>query len=56
MLNKKDSEKENAVKLVRETLKKIIAVKRFRQLRQMAIPYAKAKGVITDKDILGNEK
>lgn len=56
MLNKRDSEKDNAVKLVSETLKKIIAFKRFRQLRQMTISYAKSKGILTDKDILGSEK
>lgn len=42
--------------LVRESLRKFVAVERFRLLREMTIPYAKANGVLTDEDILGSEK
>jgi predicted transcriptional regulator len=42
--------------LVRESLRKFVAVERFRQLREMTTPYAKSAGVLTDDDILGSEK
>jgi predicted DNA-binding protein len=42
--------------LVRESLRKFVAVERFHLLREMTIPYAKSEGVLTDEDILGSEK
>jgi predicted transcriptional regulator len=36
--------------LVRESLQKHIAVYRFRQLRNMALPFAEAQGILTDED------
>jgi predicted DNA-binding protein len=42
--------------LVRESLRKFVAVERFRQLREMTTPYAKSKGILTDEDILGSGK
>ena len=37
--------------LVRESLRRYIAVYRFRKLQNMVIPFAKAKGILTDKDV-----
>ena len=36
--------------MVRESLQKRIAVYRFRQLRNMALPFAEAQGILTDED------
>ena len=36
--------------LVRESLQKYIAVYRFRQLRNMVLPFAEARGILTDED------
>jgi metal-responsive CopG/Arc/MetJ family transcriptional regulator len=36
--------------LVRESLQKYIAVYRFRQLRNMVLPFAEAHGILTDED------
>jgi predicted transcriptional regulator len=36
--------------LVRESLQKYIAVYRFRQLRNMVLPFAEAQGILTDED------
>ncbi len=37
--------------LVRESLQKYIAVYRFRQLRNMVLPFAEARGILTDEDV-----
>jgi predicted transcriptional regulator len=37
--------------LVRESLQKYIAVYRFRQLRNMVLPFAEAQGILTDEDV-----
>lgn len=37
--------------LVRESLRRYVAVRRFRRLRARAVPYAQAKGLYTDEDI-----
>ena len=37
--------------LVRESLQRYIAVYRFHQLRNMALPFAEAQGLLTDEDI-----
>ena len=36
--------------LVRESLQMYIAVYRFRQLRNMVLPFAEAQGILTDED------
>lgn len=36
--------------LVRDSLQKYIAVYRFRQLRNMVLPFAEAQGILTDED------
>jgi predicted transcriptional regulator len=37
--------------LVRESLQKYIAIYRFRQLRNMVLPFAEAQGILTDEDV-----
>ena len=37
--------------LVRESLKNYLAVKRFRTLRNKALPFAEAAGYLTDEDV-----
>ena len=37
--------------LVREALRRTIAVHRFRRLRKMALPYGEARGFLTDEDV-----
>lgn len=37
--------------LVRESLRKYIAIQRFRKLRNMVLPFAEAQGILTDEDV-----
>ena len=37
--------------LVRESLRKYIAVQRFRKLRNMVLPFAEAQGILSDEDV-----
>ena len=37
--------------LVRESLRRYVAVRRFRRMRARAVPYAQARGLYTDEDI-----
>ena len=37
--------------LVRDSLKKYIAIHRFRKLRNMVLPFAEAQGILTDEDV-----
>lgn len=37
--------------LIRESLKKYIAVYRFRKLRETVLPFAESQGILTDEDI-----
>jgi predicted transcriptional regulator len=37
--------------LVRESLRKYIAIQRFRKLRNMVLPFAEAQGILTDEDL-----
>ena len=37
--------------LVRESLRKYIAIYRFRKLRNMVLPFAEAQGILTDEDV-----
>jgi len=39
--------------LVRDSLRKTIAIARFRKLRYMVLPFAEARGTITDEDVFG---
>lgn len=42
--------------LVRESVRRFVAVERFRQLRRKALPFAEAQGLLTDEDIFTNLK
>lgn len=37
--------------LVRESIKKYIAIQRFRRLRSKVLPFAETQGLLTDNDI-----
>jgi len=37
--------------LVRESLRRYIAIYRFRKLRNMVLPFAEAQGILTDEDV-----
>jgi len=37
--------------LVRETLRRYIAIYRFRKLRNMVFPFTEAQGMLTDEDV-----
>ena len=37
--------------LVRDSLRRYIAIYRFRKLRNMVLPFAEAQGILTDEDL-----
>jgi len=37
--------------IVRDSLRRYVAVERFRALRRKALPFAKAQGFVTDEDV-----
>ena len=37
--------------LVRDSLRRYVAIQRFRQLRNMVLPFAEAQGILTDEDV-----
>ena len=37
--------------LVRDSLRRYIAISRFRKLRKMVLPFAEAQGILTDEDV-----
>ncbi len=37
--------------LVRESLKKYIAIYRFRKLKKTVLPFAESQGILTDEDV-----
>jgi predicted transcriptional regulator len=37
--------------IVRESLKRHLAIHRFRRLRNMTLPFAEAQGILTDEDV-----
>ena len=37
--------------LVRDSIRRYISIQRFRQLRNMTLPFAEANGIITDEDV-----
>ncbi|MCL5059531.1 MAG: hypothetical protein M1449_02805 [Candidatus Thermoplasmatota archaeon] len=41
----------NPINLAREMLRRQIAIRRFRDLRAKAVPYAEAAGYLTDEDV-----
>lgn len=45
------SENKPVSDIVRESLKRYLAIHRFRQLRNMTLPFAEAQGILTDDDV-----
>jgi len=37
--------------LVRESIRRYVAVNKFRKLRNMVLPFAEARGILTDEDV-----
>jgi hypothetical protein len=37
--------------IVRESLKRYLAIYRFRRLKNMVLPFAEAQGILSDEDI-----
>lgn len=37
--------------LVRESIRRYVAIERFRALRKRALPFAEAQGLLTDEDV-----
>ena len=37
--------------IVRESLKRYLAIHRFRQLRNITLPFAEAQGILSDEDV-----
>jgi len=37
--------------LVRDSIKRYVAIHRFRQLRNRVLPFAEAQGILTDEDV-----
>jgi metal-responsive CopG/Arc/MetJ family transcriptional regulator len=44
-------EKISRSEIIREAISRHLAVKRFRQLRRQILPFAEAKGILTDEDV-----
>lgn len=42
--------------LVRESVRRFVAVERFRKLRRKTLPFAEAQGYLTDEDIFSKLK
>ncbi|NIM14201.1 MAG: ribbon-helix-helix protein, CopG family [Candidatus Aminicenantes bacterium] len=45
-----EHEKRPVSELIRESLRKYIAIYRFRKLRNTVLPFAEAQGILTDED------
>jgi hypothetical protein len=45
------TEKKPLSDLARESLRKYIAIQRFRKLRNTVLPFAEAQGILTDEDV-----
>ena len=45
------AEKKPLSDLVRESLRRYIAIQRFRKLRGSVLPFAEAQGILTDEDV-----
>jgi Arc/MetJ-type ribon-helix-helix transcriptional regulator len=45
------AEKTSRSDIVRDAVARYLAVRRFRQLRKKVLPFAEAKGLLTDEDI-----
>jgi predicted transcriptional regulator len=45
------SEKRAVSEIVRDSLKRYLAIYRFRQLRGITLPFAEAQGILSDEDV-----
>jgi len=45
------SENKPASDIVRESLKRYLAIHRFRKLRNITLPFAEAQGILSDEDV-----
>ncbi len=45
------AEKKPISDLVRESLRRYVAIQRFRKLRNRVLPFAEAQGILTDEDV-----
>jgi len=45
------SENKPVSDIVRESLKRYLAISRFRKLKNMVLPFAEAQGILSDEDI-----
>ena len=45
------SENKPVSDIVRDSLKRYLSIHRFRQLRNMTLPFAEAQGILSDEDI-----
>lgn len=46
-----ESERKPISDLVRDSIRRYIAIQRFRQLRNSTLPLAEAQGILTDEDV-----
>ena len=46
-----DSEAKPVSDLVRESIKRYVAIYNFRKLRNTILPFAEAQGILTDEDV-----
>ena len=46
-----DQEHRSASEVVRESIREYITIHEFRRIRQTLMPYARAKGFVTDEDV-----
>jgi predicted transcriptional regulator len=49
-----ESESKPVSDLVRESVRRYVAVERFRQLRKKTLPFAEAQGLLTDEDVFND--
>jgi predicted transcriptional regulator len=46
-----DEESKPVSDLVRESLKRYIAIRKFRSIRNKVLPFAESQGILTDEDV-----
>jgi predicted transcriptional regulator len=46
-----DQQKVPVSDLVRESIRRYVAIERFRSLRRRTLPFAEAQGLLTDEDV-----
>jgi len=37
--------------IVRESIRRYVAIRKFRKLRNMVLPFAESRGILTDEDV-----